>query len=1173
MMNIQEIFLKPVDRHIDGVIKADDNRSLLTEIEEYVITDEVRKALDKFLNQYLDSKVVNGVWISGFFGSGKSHLLKMLALLLENRVVEGHHALDLFLPKTNTDAIFKSNLDKACKIPSKSILFNIAQKANIVNKDHSDALLSTFIKVFDEMCGYFGKQGYIAQFERDLDNNGSYEAFKEAYKTIAKKDWLTGRERPLFESGNISKAYAQTTGASEQEASKILEKYRTHHQMSIEDFANLVNQYIEKQDKNFRLNFFVDEVGQYIANNVRLMTDLQTIAESLATRCKGRAWIIVTAQQDMDSILGEMTKQAGNDFSKIQGRFKCKVNLSSANVDEVIRLRLLAKNNKGKDMLDSLYGVQQNNLKTLFDLPDGAKKYRNFKDREHFVSSYPFIPYQFTLFQSAIQNLSKHDAFTGQYQSVGERSMLEVFQDVVKRIATQDVGKLATFNLMFEGVREVIKSQVLWGVTQSEQQMDDEFTKKVLKVLFLVKYVKEFQSTPRNLTVLLIERFDQDLVALRKQVDQALSTLEQQTYIKRNEDIYEYLTDKERDIEEDIKQTDVDPQAINEQISNVFFTSALGMSKIKYERNGQDFPFTKRLDNQSFGKEYELGIHIITESQAKESLRAMSLQRDDLVVLIPDDDRFYKDNRLYLQTETYVRQNSANGRTPEEIAIVTDKSHQNQARFEQIKRQAAELLGNAQMFVAGDDVPTQVSDRKVRISNGFQKLIEKVYPNLEMLGEARYDEKDIPKHLKAGKDALGDLLIQMSAPESEILSFIARNKVDGIRTTFSSLLNTFEKKPNGWSYASILCMVARLYGLAKIEVSLDNKLLDESSFERAIRNGTYHSRIIVQPVLEISATKIKRMKTVYADAFHKPVSTNEAKSLATEFSKAVEQKYFELQRYMERIDRFPFLEQLKPAVDLLRRLQNKTYDWYYSNLDEFEVELPDTIDHVVDPILSFMNGSQKAIYEDARKFLIDQQYNLPYVGGEEIERLKDILADKNCFRGNHMITAKELVGILSDKVERKLTELRQEKEQQLESYKRKLENIEGYAQLSQDRIDSVERELTSIQKQIQSITQISMINDRFSRFERSEYPQLASNIKDWAAVKEEPPRYIPEHPEDPPKVREEPPKKKMPITISNLRPRYRKTFLESQTDVEEYVQAFKAALLAELEKGNSLLVN
>ena len=100
-----------------------------------------------------------------------------------------------------------------------------------------------------------------------------------------------------------------------------------------------------------------------------------------------------------------------------------------------------------------------------------------------------------------------------------------------------------------------------------------------------------------------------------------------------------------------------------------------------------------------------------------------------------------------------------------------------------------------------------------------------------------------------------------------------------------------------------------------------------------------------------------------------------------------------------------------------------------------------------------------------------------------------------------------------------------------------------------------------------------MINDRFSRFERSEYPQLASNIKDWTAVQEDPPVYNPDRPEFPPNEFVDPPKEKMPITISNLRPRYRKTFIESQTDVEEYVQAFKAALLAELEKGNSLLVN
>jgi hypothetical protein len=902
------------------------------------------------------------------------------------------------------------------------------------------------------------------------------------------------------------------------------------------------------------------------------MTDLQTIAESLATKCSGKAWIIVTAQQDMDAILGEMSKKDGNDFSKIQGRFKCKVNLSSANVDEVIRLRLLSKNNKGKDLLDSLYGVQQNNLKTLFDLPDGAKKYKNFKDRQHFVSSYPFIPYQFPLFQSAIQNLSKHDAFTGQYQSVGERSMLEVFQDVVKQIATEDIGRLATFNLMFEGIRDVIKANVRWGVTQSEQQMDDEFTKRVLKVLFLVKYVKEFQSTPRNLTVLLIERFDQDLVALRKRVEESLNILEQQTYIKRNEELYEYLTDKERDIEAEIKEQDVDPQAINEQMSNMFFTSTLNLNKIRYEVNGQDFPFTKRLDSQTFGKEYELGIHILTENQAKESLRAMSLQKDDLVLLISDDDLFYKDNRLYLQTDTYVKQNGSNGKTAEEIAIVTDKSHQNQSRFERIKRRASELLGKAQMFVAGDDVLTENSDPKMRISLGFQKLIQKVYPNLEMLGEARYDEKDIPKHMLSGKDSLGGIQIQMSASENEILSFISRNKNDGIRTTLSSLLDTFEKKPNGWSYASILCMVARLYGVAKIEVLFDAKTLEEQAFEKIIRNSSNHTRIVVLPVLDISPKKIKRLKELYSNTFHKPITINEAKALATEFGASVTAKYQELTHYMERLDIFPFLVQLKPVCELLHKLQYKSYDWYYSSLDDFESDLLDLFEHRVDPILGFLNGTQKRIYVEARKFLEDQQYNLSYIGGEEIEKLRAILADENCFRGNHMTNAKELVGILSDKINRRLETVKEAKLAKLDEYHGKLKAISGYEELSQEKIDSIEREITFIQMQLQDTTQFSMINDRFSRFESYDYPRLAARIKDWGEVAETPP-IITKGDSTKPKIEPIlPPKKSEPVAVSRLIPHYHKTFLKDQKDVEEYVQAFKAALLAELAKGNSLLV-
>src|SRR5690606_29587019 len=302
---------------------------------------------------------------------------------------------------------------KAVAIPSRSILFNIDQKADVISKTQIDALLAVFVKVFDEMCSYYGKQEHIAQFERDLDSRGQYQDFPAAYQTIAGRSWQVGREQALLESRNIAQAYAQVTGGDAAQAEGILSKYRETWHVSIEDFANQVQAYIEQQAPNFRLNFFVDEVGQYIAENTKLMTNLQTIAESLATKCQGRAWIIVTAQEDMNSVLGDMSKQQSNDFTKIQARFANRLKLTSADVAEVIQKRLLTKNDSGADLLKTVYDQQFNNFKTLFEFADGGQHYQNFRDLEHFTYCYPFVPYQFPLFQSAIRGISLHNGFEG----------------------------------------------------------------------------------------------------------------------------------------------------------------------------------------------------------------------------------------------------------------------------------------------------------------------------------------------------------------------------------------------------------------------------------------------------------------------------------------------------------------------------------------------------------------------------------------------------------------------------------------------------------------------------------------------------------------------------------------------------------------------------------------
>jgi ABC-type molybdenum transport system ATPase subunit/photorepair protein PhrA len=188
-MIIKDIFLKPVDRDIEGVIKADDRSNLIREIQEYVVTKEIKHKLVEFIESYLSEKSSTGVWISGFFGSGKSHLLKMLSLLMENWKDGECSILESFTEKCKDDEILVADIKKAVAIPSNSILFNIDQKADLISKQQTDALLAVFVKVFDEYCGYYGKQAYIAKFERDLDKRGVYSIFKDEYKGLSGKDW------------------------------------------------------------------------------------------------------------------------------------------------------------------------------------------------------------------------------------------------------------------------------------------------------------------------------------------------------------------------------------------------------------------------------------------------------------------------------------------------------------------------------------------------------------------------------------------------------------------------------------------------------------------------------------------------------------------------------------------------------------------------------------------------------------------------------------------------------------------------------------------------------------------------------------------------------------------------------------------------------------------------
>ncbi len=1168
---MRDIFEKPVDRSIDGVIKADDEASLRTELDEYVITGEIGQRLEQFLDAYNNYRTANGVWISGFFGSGKSHLLKMLALLLENREVDGVKAFDIFAEKLKDEPMLAGALRKAVSVRSKSILFNIDQKADVISKNDVDALLSVFQKVFDEMCGYYGKQPHIAQFERQLDERSQFDAFKAAFLELSGKSWETrGREEALLEGRNIAASFAQATGTDAADAKDILSQYRKDTRVSIEDFANTVKTWIDRQAPNFRLNFFVDEVGQYIADNIKLMTNLQTIAESLNTKCKGQAWIIVTAQQAITEVVGDMTARQENDFSKIQARFANRMPLNSADVAEVIQRRLLSKTDAAQIMLGNLHDKEENNLKTLFDFADGSIRLKNYRDRGHFVASYPFPPYQYTLFQMAITSLSQHNAFEGKHSSVGERSMLGVFQEVAKALADCPVGGLATFDLMFEGIRTALKSSVQQSIQIAERNLDDPFAVRVLKALFLVKYVKEFKPTVRNISILLLSEFQADQAGQRRKIEDALALLERETYIQRNGEVYEFLTNEEKDVEAEIKALDVDPTEISKELETLAFDTILKHRKIKYLTTGYEYPFSRRLDDHLLGREYELAINIISpfndDAASPDAVRMRNLGREELAIVLQPDVRFIRDLTLFRQTDKFIRQSRSGSPQPGRDRIILEKGEQNARRAKDLELRLRKLMATARLFVRGDELDIGGDEPQERTVKAFQALVDKVYVNLPMLRGVNYVEADIAKAASPSSTLFGEAGTGLTEAELDVLNHIQGQARNGVKVSAKYLTERFGAKPYGWPAVATLCITASLSGKGKCEARSDGTPLEGAELARGLNNSHMLGNILLTPQLEFTASQIRAAKDLYKELFGLPADGSDARVLGGEWAESTRNLADELNQRVTEKYKYPFVAALEPLRDQIVAMIGKPAAWYITETVKHEDALLDAKEGILDKIRSFMGGAQKEIYDDVRDFLQSQEANISYVDAAAGEKLRAALRDPDCYKGAAIQALKSDLYTLKDKVELDVLKERKAVIAAVDDCAEKVAQTTEFQALSPEQQDKIRRAITTHKSGLDAVTMIPILRDRANGARSSLIRQILADIGSMATPA---PALTTPGLSDSPSPALTPPSY---INASEIRPKYTKPYLAEESDVETYVEEMKQSLLAQIRSGKRVIV-
>ena len=707
-MQLQYIYKADINRDINGVIKVaqNDERSIEQELREYIITREILRHFNTFFNNYEKSLTTPtdkiGVWISGFFGSGKSHFLKILSYILSNDTVAGKKAIDYFQDKFDDPMMF-AQLERCASVPTDTILFNIDSKSPI-NKDKT-AILRVFAKVFYEYRGFYGDDLKVAKLEQFIEKFGKMDAFKNKFEEIHGESWEASRDAFSFFEDDVVEALIETLDMSETAARNWFNGTETAD-MSIEQLVKEIKEYIDSKGKDFRLLFMIDEVGQYIGSDGSLMLNLQTIVEEIGSKCEGRVWVMVTSQEAIDSI----TKISGDDFSKIQGRFNTRLSLSSSSVDEVIKKRILAKTDNAANMLSLSYSKNSAVLKNLFTFNEAVLDLKGYTSEYDFIETYPFVPYQFRLMQNVLAQIRKHGN-SGKHLSGGERSMLSGFQEAAQAIENKDENALVPFSLFYNTVHTFLESAIRRVIDRCQTAADnhdgiEQYDVDVLKLLYLIRYVDDIKANVDNITTLMVDDIRADKINMRKQIQESLDRLVRENYVARNGDTYTFLTDDEQDIERDIRNTPVDSATIVQSISQIIFGDLYVSKKFKYGK--YDFPYDQIIDETTIGQlTGAVRLRILTVASdlynaGDQALLMKSNVDNEAILVLSDKYPYFDDLESAAKIRKYVKSRNV-AQLPEAIQhIIRGKQQQASAYEKTAKEHISSAILEAKVYVSGE---------------------------------------------------------------------------------------------------------------------------------------------------------------------------------------------------------------------------------------------------------------------------------------------------------------------------------------------------------------------------------------------------------------------------------------------------------------------------------------
>ena len=851
-MKLKELYSKPINRAVNPAVSATkfDPETERIEIQEYVFTDEIINGLFRILDAIKNNKPYDhvGIWIDGYYGSGKSHFLKYLDYCITPstrddalcRLLEAVKAIDPLDEKHNLGFDYEELLSIANWLKRATIdtcIFNLETSYDN-STDKKKAFLHVFWNEFNGKRGFNKFNITLAQnLEKPLAEKGVFEAFK---KRIAEEggDWNDpGMAADLIDNEldwvlDIAKELAPTLSVD-----SIRERIiKRDTNMSIDRFGMELASYLKDKGDDYRLILLADEVSQFINKERDRYLNLQEIITKLSEACDNKVWVACTAQQDLSEIMDDCNIAEEKDKEgKIKGRFEVKVSLKGTQPEVITQKRILDKKEDVKPELASLYNKYKAGFDLQFKLPTS---YSSYDSQDDFVDYYPFVPYQFKLIMQVFNSFLAL-GYVAKEVKGNERSIIKVIHSTAKANAEANLGKFISFdelyNNMFEeglqarGQKARQNAIDMSRTYQTDRPERTQLALRVANVLFMICNISQtdqllFPATIDNITTLLVNDMETPRLTIKNEVEKIVEFLCDNNIIRREQgkqgapDTFTFYSEEEMKVAQLIQSQVVDNNTQAEQLKEIFnkYITAL---KNKEQYKTRSFSVGLTIKQRTFlsnNPDVQVEFVMDADSETAEQLALQNSNQNRMVYYVGpqyrDNKRLYNAFYWYCQANRYMATqvtSDENKKTRDEFEKRANQLYENV-----IKKEFEKILDTCPV-VSGLSVIDEAELGQKRGNDRYRVAMDKhlsgIYTKANLV-----DYPSMPRTTDQLKKAIlrpiqpGDydgMNAVLTDAEHEVDIYLNKQFAE---VNVSDVLAKFSKAPYGWDNICTLYVINEL---------------------------------------------------------------------------------------------------------------------------------------------------------------------------------------------------------------------------------------------------------------------------------------------------------------------------------------------------------------------------